>query len=199
MQQKNIYFILGAVGLLLVGGGFAAWKMTQNSSSGSSTQKEAKMTEANYDLAVQEDGLSKAVATMELEDGNIVTFRFYTDKAPNTARRIAQLVSEGFYDGIEFHRVIPGFVVQGGDPTGTGASGSGQNLKAEFNDVKHVPGIWSMARAQDPDSADSQFFIMTGTHSHLDGQYTVFGKVIEGMDHVYEIKQGDRIKKFTIQ
>jgi peptidylprolyl isomerase len=95
--------------------------------------------------------------------------------------------------------VIPGFVAQAGDPTGTGAGGSGTKLKAEFNSHLHEPGIWSMARTADPNSADSQFFIMLGRAPHLDNQYTVFGKVVDGMDNVYKIKQGDVIKTFTIE
>lgn len=158
--------------------------------------QETKM--ANYDLTTQPDGLSKAVATMTLDKG-VIKFRFYTDKAPNTAKRIAQLVSEGFYNGIIFHRVIPGFVAQAGDPTGTGTSGSGVKLKAEFNEILHEPGIWSMARTADPNSADSQFFIMLGKAPHLDRQYTVFGKVVEGNEVLPKIAVGDKIKSFTIE
>ena len=106
---------------------------------------------------------------------------------------------EGFYDGIVFHRVIDGFMAQTGCPHGTGTGGSGKKLKAEFNKRKHEPGILSMARTSDPNSADSQFFIMTGTHKHLDGQYTVFGKQIEGYEQVERIKQGDKIKSWEIQ
>ena len=152
-----------------------------------------------YDLTPDAEGLSKAVATMTLDNGAVLKFRFYTEDAPNTVKRITQLISEGYYDGIKFHRVVPGFVVQAGDPTGTGSGGSGVKLKAEFNARKHVPGILSMARTADPNSADSQFFIMTGTHPHLDNQYTVFGMQIEGYDAVPKIKQGDKIKSWTIE
>jgi cyclophilin family peptidyl-prolyl cis-trans isomerase len=154
---------------------------------------------ANYDLSPDSDGLSKAVATMTLEKGGVLKFRFFPNEAPNTVKRITQLISEGFYNGIIFHRVVPGFVVQAGDPTGTGTSGSGVKQKAEFNKHKHVEGILSMARTSDPNSADSQFFIMLGTHPHLDGQYTVFGKTIEGVELVKTIKQGDKIKSWTIE
>ena len=126
-------------------------------------------------------------------------WRFYTNDAPNTVARITQLISEGYYNGIIFHRVVPGFVVQAGDPTGTGAGGSGVKLKAEFNSRKHVKGILSMARTQDPNSADSQFFIMLGTSQHLDNQYTIFGKVVEGLEAVDTIRQGDKIKTMTIE
>lgn len=160
-------------------------------------KEEGKMSA--YDLSVDSEGLSKAVATITLENGGVIKWRFYSNDAPNTVKRIAQLISEGFYDGIVFHRVVPGFVVQAGDPTGTGSGGSGVKLKAEFNSRKHEEGIVSMARTADPNSADSQFFIMLGKHPHLDGQYTVIGKVVEGFDHVQKIKQGDKIKSFTIQ
>jgi|GEM_PF-6516051 len=153
-----------------------------------------------YDLTVQADGMSKAVATLTMEKGEVAKFRFYTNDAPNTSKRIAQLISEGFYNGIVFHRVIAGFVAQAGDPTGTGEKGSGQNLKAEFNSRKHEPGIWSMARMpSDVDSADSQFFVMLGSAPSLDNQYTIFGKVVEGFENIQKIQINDKIKTFTIQ
>jgi cyclophilin family peptidyl-prolyl cis-trans isomerase len=124
--------------------------------------------------------------------GDIV-FKFYPEDAPATVRRISDLVTSGFYNGLSFHRVVDGFVVQGGDPTGTGSSGSGKKLKAEFNQRKHIKGTVAMARAQDPDSADSQFYISLGDFPHLDGQYTVFGQVIEGIDVASKIKQGDKM------
>jgi cyclophilin family peptidyl-prolyl cis-trans isomerase len=153
----------------------------------------------SFDLSPDAEGLSKAVATMTLESGGVIKFRFFPNDAPNTVKRITQLISEGYYNGIKFHRVIPGFMAQGGDPTGTGTSGSGVKLKAEFNKRKHVPGILSMARAQDPNSADSQFFIMTGTHPHLDGSYTAFGMVVSGQEHVEKIKKDDKIATWTIE
>ncbi len=153
----------------------------------------------NFDLSVDSEGLSKAVATLTLEKGGVIKWRFYTNDAPNTVARITTLIAEGFYNGIIFHRVVPGFVAQAGDPTGSGAGGSGVKLKAEFNSRKHVKGILSMARTSDPNSADSQFFIMLGTSPHLDNQYTIFGKVVEGLDVVDTIKQGDKIKSFTIE
>ncbi len=160
------------------------------------SNQEKKM---NFDLSVDAEGLSKAVATLTLEKGGVMKWRFYTNDAPNTVARITQLISEGYYNGIIFHRVVPGFVVQAGDPTGTGAGGSGVKLKAEFNSRKHVKGILSMARTQDPNSADSQFFIMLGTSQHLDNQYTIFGKVVEGLEAVDTIRQGDKIKTITIE
>ena len=126
---------------------------------------------------------------MELEDGRVV-IEMRPDLAPNHVSRIKELVREGFYDGVVFHRVIEGFMAQGGDPTGTGTGGSGQNIEAEFSDANHVRGTLSMARAQNPNSADSQFFICFGAVPHLDGQYTVWGQVVEGMELVDKIKQG---------
>lgn len=163
------------------------------------TTKPEEKKMSNFDLTTDAEGLSKAIATLTLDKGGVMKFRFFSNDAPNTVKRITQLISEGFYNGIVFHRVVPGFVVQAGDPTGTGAGGSGVKLKAEFNSHKHVPGILSMARTADPNSADSQFFIMLGTHPHLDNQYTVFGKAVEGIDLIPSIKQGDKIKSFTIE
>ena len=110
--------------------------------------------------------------------------------APNHVARIKELARQGFYDGIKFHRVIPGFMAQTGDPTGTGMGGSGKKLKAEFNNTPHVRGTVSMARAMDPDSADSQFFICFDDARFLDGKYTAFGKVTQGMEYVDKIKAG---------
>lgn len=130
--------------------------------------------------------------------GNIV-IKFYPTKAPNTVRRIKELIESGFYDGIIFHRVVPNFVIQAGDPTGTGRGGSGNKLKAEFNDLKHEKGIVAMARTNDPDSADSQFYIALGNLPHLDGKYTIFGKVTEGIDILDKVSKGDKILTLSIQ
>jgi peptidylprolyl isomerase len=117
------------------------------------------------------------------------------DLAPNHVARIKELVRQGFYDGITFHRVIDGFMAQTGCPHGTGTGGSGKKLKAEFNDEPHVRGTVSMARARDPDSADSQFFICFADATFLDGQYTAWGKVIEGMENVDKIKRGEPVRE----
>ncbi len=126
---------------------------------------------------------------LDLEAGR-VTIEMRPDLAPNHVARIKELVREGFYDGVKFHRVIEGFMAQTGDPTGTGSGGSGKKLKAEFSDEPHLRGTVSMARAQSPDSADSQFFIVFQPASHLDGQYTVWGRVVDGMEHVDALKRG---------
>jgi peptidylprolyl isomerase len=128
---------------------------------------------------------------LETEDGRVV-IEMRPDLAPNHVARIKELVRKGFYNGLAFHRVIEGFMVQTGDPLGNGTGGSGMNLKAEFSDAPHERGVTSMARAQSPDSADSQFFIMLGDAPYLDNQYTVWGKVTSGMEYVDMIKKGDR-------
>ena len=127
---------------------------------------------------------------METTKGEVV-IELYPDLAPNHVARIKELAREKFYDGLVFHRVIEGFMAQGGDPTGTGTSGSGKNLEAEFSKKKHVRGICSMARSNDPDSADSQFFIVYDEAPWLNGQYTVWGKVIEGMEAVDRFECGE--------
>ncbi len=129
---------------------------------------------------------------MDMTHGRVV-IEMLPDVAPNHVARIKQLVRDSFYDGIVFHRVIDGFMAQTGDPTGTGMGGSGTKLKAEFSDVSHERGAVSMARAQDPNSADSQFFIVFDDATFLDGNYTVWGRVIEGMEHVDKIKRGEPV------
>lgn len=127
---------------------------------------------------------------LDLDYGRVV-IEMLPDVAPNHVKRIKELTRKGFYNGIKFHRVIDGFMAQTGDPTGTGMGGSGQKLKAEFNDTPHSRGAVSMARASDPDSADSQFFICFKDANFLDGNYTVWGKVVEGMEYVDMIKRGE--------
>lgn len=128
--------------------------------------------------------------TMTTSEGEI-TLELWDDVAPGHAENFLKLVDEGFYDGLKFHRIIPGFMIQGGCPNGTGTGGPGWHIKAEFNDREHQPGVLSMARSQDPDSAGSQFFICLTRENcrHLDGQYTAFGKVTHGMDVVKKIGQ----------
>ena len=129
---------------------------------------------------------------LETTKGRVV-IEMRPDLAPGHVARIKELVRQGFYDGITFHRVIDGFMAQTGCPHGTGTGGSGQKLKAEFNKEPHVRGTVSMARAQDPNSGDSQFFICFGDANFLDGQYTAWGKVIEGMENVDKIKRGEPV------
>ncbi len=130
------------------------------------------------------------ILTLELSTGP-VKIRLRPDLAPEHVARITELANSGYYDGLTFHRVIDGFMAQGGCPDGTGMGGSGKKLKAEFNAEPHVRGVCSMARAQDPNSADSQFFICLDDATFLDGQYTVWGEVIEGMDAVDALPKGE--------
>ena len=135
--------------------------------------------------------------TLDTGDGEArdVVIKLRSDLAPGHVERITELASEGFYDGVVFHRVIPGFMAQGGDPTGTGTSGSKKpNLKAEFSAEPHVRGAVSMARTSDPNSANSQFFIVFDDARFLDKQYTAWGKVIAGMENVDKIKRGEPVK-----
>ena len=137
----------------------------------------------------------KIMVVIELENGKKIKLELYPDKAPITCANFEKLVREGFYDGLIFHRVISGFMIQGGDPEGTGMGGAKEKIKGEFamngvpNDIKHVRGVISMARSMNPNSASSQFFIMHKDAPHLDGQYAAFGKVVEGIEAVDEIAE----------
>lgn len=137
-------------------------------------------------------------AVIELEKGGEIRIEFFPGDAPGTVENFVTLTKRGFYDGLSFHRVVPGFVVQGGDPKGDGTGGPGHTVKAEFNARKHVRGTVAMARSQHPDSAGSQFYITYGSQPHLDGSYTVFGQVVSGMEHVDRIAPGDRMKTVSI-
>ena len=168
--------------------------------------------ESTQDLEIKQN----PIVTIDMENGNTIKIELYPEVAPQTVKNFVTLVSEGFYDGLIFHRVIPGFMIQGGDPNGTGMGGSKQTIPGEFsanrfiNELTHDRGIISMARSSDPNSASSQFFIVVKASSHLDGQYASFGKVIEGMEEVDRIvsvpkNPGDKpleeqkMKKVTIQ
>ncbi len=138
--------------------------------------------------------MSNPIVKFEMENGKTITAELYPEIAPNTVANFVTLVQSGFYDGVIFHRVIPGFMIQGGDPQGTGMGGPGYTIKGEFarngfkqNNLRHTRGVLSMARTMMPNSAGSQFFIMHADAPHLDGEYAAFGKVTEGMDAVDEI------------
>ena len=137
--------------------------------------------------------MKNPVVTITMENGGVIKAELYPEIAPNTVNNFIDLINRGFYDGLIFHRVIPGFMNQGGDPEGNGMGGPGYSIKGEFsrngfkNELKHTKGVLSMARTMDPNSAGSQFFIMVEDAPHLDGQYASFGKVIEGMEVAYEI------------
>ena len=139
--------------------------------------------------------MANPVVTFEMENGDIMKAELYPEVAPNTVNNFVSLVKKGFYDGVIFHRVISGFMIQGGDPDGTGMGGPGYSIKGEFaqngveNNLVHDAGVLSMARAMHPDSAGSQFFIMHKKAPHLDGAYAAFGKITEGMDIVHKIEE----------
>ena len=141
--------------------------------------------------------MANPIVTFEMENGDIMKAELYPEIAPNTVNNFISLVQKGFYDGLIFHRVIRGFMIQGGCPNGTGMGGPGYNIKGEFsqngfkNDLAHTEGVLSMARAMHPDSAGSQFFIMHKNSPHLDGAYAAFGKIVEGMDVVNKIAETD--------
>ena len=161
--------------------------------------------------------MKNPIVTFEMENGDVFKAELYPEIAANTVANFVTLVQDGFYNGLIFHRVIPGFMIQGGDPTGTGMGGPGYSIKGEFsangfkkNTLKHTRGVLSMARSMMKDSAGSQFFVMHADAPHLDGQYAAFGKVIEGMDavdHVAETKTGfqdrpvedQRMKQVTVE
>ena len=159
--------------------------------------------------------MSNPLVTIEMESGGVMKAELYPDAAPNTVNNFISLAQSGFYDGTIFHRVIPGFMIQGGDPDGTGTGGPGYSIKGEFsqngfkNELIHQRGVLSMARTMDPDSAGSQFFVMVDDAPHLDGGYAAFGKVIEGMETADAIvsakrdwndrpKKDQRMKKVTV-
>jgi peptidyl-prolyl cis-trans isomerase B (cyclophilin B) len=138
-------------------------------------------------------------ARITLDNGNTIDIAFYPQDAPKTVKNFVDLAKKGFYNGLSFHRVVPNFVVQGGCPKGDGTGGPGYTVPAEFNSKQHLRGSVAMARSQHPDSAGSQFYICYGPTPHLDRNYTVFGQVTSGMEHVDKIKQGDRMKTVEIQ
>ncbi len=159
--------------------------------------------------------MSNPIVTFEMEDGKVMKAELYPEIAPNTVNNFIALIKKGFYDGLIFHRVIQGFMIQGGDPLGTGTGGPGYSIKGEFtangfnNELKHDKGVLSMARTMAPNSAGSQFFIMHELSPHLDGQYAAFGKVIEGLENIDAIASvrvdyndkpriAQRMKKVTV-
>ena len=140
----------------------------------------------------------KQTGVITLGTGGEIRLEFYPQDAPKTVENFVVLAKKGFYNGLTFHRVVPDFVVQGGCPKGNGTGGPGYTIKAEFNTQKHLRGSVAMARSQHPDCAGSQFYICYRPTPHLDGSYTVFGRVVAGMEHVDRIKQGDRMTSVTI-
>jgi peptidyl-prolyl cis-trans isomerase B (cyclophilin B) len=164
----------------------------------SSSEKKSEPQPARVSKEGKMENKKEKIAVIETEKGTI-KFKFFEEDAPNTVANFIALTEKNFYDGLTFHRYEPGFVIQGGCPKGDGTGGPGYNIKAEFNEKPHLEGTVAMARAQDPDSAGSQFYICLAPAPFLNGQYTVFGQVIEGMDVVHKIRAGDKMKKVFIE
>lgn len=152
--------------------------------------------------------MANPIVTIKMKDGGIMKAELYPEVAPNTVKNFISLISKGYYNGVIFHRVIPGFMIQGGDPDGNGTGGPGYSIKGEFssnkfkNDLKHSTGVLSMARSGNPNSAGSQFFIMVADAPHLDGQYASFGKLIEGVEvakQIVSVKRDFRDKPYEDQ
>jgi peptidyl-prolyl cis-trans isomerase B (cyclophilin B) len=163
----------------------------------SAPANQANISEGSTAVTMQNENQEK-VAVIETEKGNI-TFKFFPKEAPKTVENFTTLANKGFYNGLAFHRVEPGFVIQGGDPNGDGTGGPGYTIKAEFNSHPHLKGTVAMARANDPNSAGSQFYICLDTASFLDGKYTVFGQVVSGQEIVDKIRRGDKMVKVYVK
>ncbi len=200
-MKKNIWIIIGVVVVVLL--------LVVSMLIPEKEEKEykEKMLNINYNVDGNEADLNyeteNPVVALYIEKYGSVVIELYPDIAPNTVNNFISLVKSGFYDNNSFHRLVPGFVLQGGDPDGTGTGGPGYSIKGEFesngfeNNLKHTEGVISMARSQDNDSAGSQFFICLGTASNLDGSYAAFGKVIDGMDNVKAIEKREAIADQT--
>jgi peptidylprolyl isomerase/peptidyl-prolyl cis-trans isomerase B (cyclophilin B) len=173
------------IALAITGGGFAAFKYWRK-----------RMALKTFEPLPEG---AKPVVSIALENGGVIKLELHPEVAPNHCAALVDLIKKGYYDGLSFHRVVPGFVVQGGCPKGNGSGGPGYTLKAEFNEKPHLTGTLAMARTPDPDSAGSQFYLCLAPQPFLDRQYTVFGQTIEGMDLVSQIRQGDKMVKVTVE
>ncbi|PAV29419.1 peptidylprolyl isomerase [Virgibacillus profundi] len=186
---RNTTFLLTAILMVIFLAGCGTESESEENQSEESTDEQAQ-----YPSEVEEN----PIVTITMENDEEITIELFPEIAPNTVANFISLVEEGFYDGLIFHRVIPGFMIQGGDPSGNGTGGPDYAIKGEFssngfeNDLKHDRGVLSMARSQSPDSAGSQFFIMTENSPHLDGEYAGFGQVIKGMETVDAIVSAER-------
>lgn len=184
--MKIIAALMCIIPVLLIGCG--------NSSSNTENSESKSMSNESSDNNVTESTENLPVATIEVEGFGTIEAELYPEIAPNTVNNFISLANSGFYDNLTFHRIIKDFMIQGGDPEGNGTGGPGYSIEGEFtsngiaNSLKHTEGVLSMARAQNPDSAGSQFFIVTKASGHLDGDYAAFGKVINGMDVVEKIE-----------
>lgn len=200
MKQKNklMLLLVSMMTLLLILSGCGQDENrnasdNNSNASGTSTTETPSTEEPAAKKVVPDPEASHPIVTIEMDSGKTIKLELYPEVAPNTVNNFISLVKKGFYDGVIFHRVIPGFMIQGGDPDGTGAGGPGYSIAGEFtsngfqNDLGHTRGVLSMARTGEPDSAGSQFFIMHADYPSLDTQYAAFGKVIEGIEVVDEI------------
>ncbi len=198
MKNKNIFIIIGAILLIIII--VVACNIPEK---GKDKNKE-KLLGINYNISGNETTLNdydteNPVVAMYIKNYGSIVIELYPDIAPNTVNNFISLVKSGFYDNNSFHRLVPDFVLQGGDPKGDGTGGPGYSIKGEFsnngfeNNLKHEKGIVSMARSNDNDSAGSQFFIMLGTSTYLDGDYATFGKVIVGMDIIDKIAKNEKV------
>ncbi len=185
--------LLTIIALLLIVTGCGGKEKSNNSSDATATGNGAASTQEASPMNGVDTSGDNPIVTIEMDSGKIIKVELYPKVAPNSVNNFISLVKKGFYDGTIFHRIIPGFMIQGGDPDGTGMGGPGYSIAGEFsqngfeNNLKHTAGVLSMARSQSPDSAGSQFFLMVADAPHLDGAYAAFGKVTEGMDVVDEI------------
>jgi peptidyl-prolyl cis-trans isomerase B (cyclophilin B) len=190
MFNKKYFIALISILMVLMIGGCKSQTSSTDSASSTDVKKTPEVVAPSTDTS---KNTVKPIVTIEMEDGAKIKIELYPEVAPNTVNNFVSLVKKGFYNGLIFHRVIPGFMIQGGDPQGTGAGGPGYSIKGEFsengvnNALKHTRGVISMARAQDANSGGSQFFIMVKDSDFLDGKYAAFGKVLEGMDEVDKI------------
>lgn len=193
-RKKRFLFIIGMIFFIII----LASCISPAKPSDEEEQETSYAEEQNVESPQFEQ--DSPLVTITMENGDEIEVELYPDIAPNTVDNFITLAEDGFYDGLTFHRIVPGFMIQGGDPNGNGTGGPGYSIKGEFdsngfdNDLKHDRGVISMARSQDPDSAGSQFFIMTEESPHLDGDYAAFGQVIEGMDVVDDIASTDTDK-----
>jgi len=196
MKQRKVLLIFGMVAAitlgvsLFLGGGYGMHSQEAHADSSEHPDHAPKPGDANVPQGSH--------VTINTKYGDI-EIELYPDSAPDTVANFKALAASGFYNGLTFHRVEPGFVVQGGDPDGTGTGGPGYSIHSEFNARKHITGTLAMARTSDPNSAGSQFYICLAPQSFLDGQYTVFGQVIKGMEAVNKIKKGDAMIRVSVE
>ena len=201
-DNKNITIMMIAIIVILLVGLALILRITRKNTN--QTNRKEDLLNINYEKEGNEMNLDQyttknPIVAMHIKNYGSIVIELYPNIAENTVNNFISLVKRGFYDNNTMHRLIPGFVLQGGDPTGTGTGGPGYNIKGEFtangykNELKHTKGILSMARSQSHDSAGSQFFIMLGTATHLDGQYASFGKVIDGWDNIERIVKEEKI------